>query len=301
MSATRTMSLDIAHADPDAIREQVAARYGQIARTGSSCCGGSAAAAGTHSMAKHAELIGYQPEDLASLPEGANLGLGCGSPTALAMIEPGMTVVDLGSGAGIDCFLAAQRVGPTGRVIGVDMTDEMLARARAFAADKGYANVEFRKGIIESLPVDDASVDLVISNCVINLSPDKGRVFAEIARVLRPGGRAAISDIVLLRPLPEAVRHDLEAYIGCVAGAERAGDYLQHAFVAGLDVDRAYRKGYDVVSVLQCSPEAGKLVEQLPADFDASGAVASLDLLLVKPAAAAAPQTAHPTGSTCCG
>lgn len=265
---SKTISLDI--------REQVAQRYGQIARTGSSCCGGSAGGD------RHARLIGYTAEELARLPEGANLGLGCGSPTSLAMITPGMTVVDLGSGAGIDCFLAAHKVGPAGRVIGVDMTDAMLERARAFAQDKGYATVEFRKGHIESLPIDDASVDLVISNCVINLSPDKPQVFREIARVLRPSGRAAISDIVLLQPLPEQVRRDIEAYIGCIAGAEMIDDYLSHARAAGLTVRTAQRKAYDVVSVLGCSPEAGKLIANVPAGFDGNAHVASLDVVLEK-------------------
>lgn len=262
------------------VHEQVSARYGQIAATGgASCCGGGGGVA----VDQHAALIGYEPGQLDAIPEGANLGLGCGNPTSLAMIEPGMTVVDLGSGAGIDCFLAAKHVGPEGKVIGVDMTDAMLDKARAFAVDKGYTQVEFRKGLIEQLPIDDASVDLVISNCVVNLSPDKGRVFAEIARVLRPGGRAAISDIVLLRELPEQVKNDVEAYIGCIAGAELAGRYLHHALAAGLDIDRAHRKAYDVVSVLGCSPEASKLIEKLPADFDGSATVASLDVVLVKP------------------
>ncbi len=278
-----------------AIHEKVSERYGQIARTGGSCCGGTGVATDDH-----AGLIGYSADQLDAVPEGANLGLGCGNPTSLTMIEPGMTVVDLGSGAGIDCFLAARHVGPQGKVIGVDMTDAMLEKARDFAAKKGYRNVEFRKGIIEQLPLEDASVDLVISNCVINLSPDKGQVFREIARVLKPGGRAAISDIVLLKPLPEQVKNDVEAYIGCIAGAELVGGYLQHAFVAGLNIDRAHRKSYDVVGVLGCSPEASKLIDNLPGDFDGNAHVASLDVVLVKPAPRGESLPVA-TRSTCCG
>ncbi|MDM7913949.1 MAG: arsenite methyltransferase, partial [Candidatus Eisenbacteria bacterium] len=168
------------------------------------------------------------------LPPGANLGLSCGNPTALASLRAGEVVVDLGSGAGLDVLIAAGKVGPQGRVIGVDMTPQMLANARRNAAAVRAENVEFRLGEIESLPVADASVDVVISNCVINLSPDKPRVFREIARVLRPGGRVAVSDLALLRPLPEAVREDMEAYVGCIAGAVLLEEYVAHMRAAGL-------------------------------------------------------------------
>ncbi len=276
------------------IRDDVSKRYGEIATTGgASCCGGSSdQAVGT---LEHARAIGYSGEDLAALPDGANLGLGCGNPTSLTLIEPGQTVVDLGSGAGVDCFIASQKVGPEGRVIGIDMTDPMLDKARAYADKHGFANVEFRKGVIEKMPLDDASVDLVISNCVINLSPDKQTVFREIARVLKPGGRAAISDIVLLGELPDAIRSDLEAYIGCIAGAVMIGDYLGYAMTAGLNVEKADRKSYDVMAVLGCSPEASKLVEKVPADFDSNAHVAGLDLLLTKPAASSCC-----SGTSCC-
>lgn len=261
------------------IRQIVSTRYGQIAQSGgASCCGGSAVG-----LLEHAEAIGYRSEDLATLPEGANLGLGCGNPTSLTMITEGMTVLDLGSGAGVDCFLASPKVGQTGRVIGVDMTEEMLDKARAYAEQHGYENVEFRAGEIESIPVNDESVDLAISNCVINLSPDKPKVFGELSRILRSGGRAAISDIVLLKPLPSAILEDIEAYIGCIAGAVMLNDYLAMALAAGLDIERAERKAYDVMAVLGCSPEAGKLLEKLPKDLDANAHVASLDLVLVKP------------------
>ena len=193
---------------------------------GPSCCGGEGDAA------KIATELGYSEEDVARAGEG-NLGLGCGNPLALAAIRPGMTVLDLGSGAGFDAFLAAERVGPAGRVIGVDMTDEMLDLARKNAAARGAVNVEFRRGRLEALPVEDASIDLVISNCVINLVPEKGLVFAEIARVLKPGGTISISDLALLGPLPDSVHTDVEAYVGCIAGAALLGEYPARLLAAG--------------------------------------------------------------------
>ena len=205
-------------------------RYGELAAQERSCCGKPTAAL--------AERIGYRPEEAAAVPEGANLSLGCGNPLALADLAPGETVLDLGSGAGFDAFLAAARVGPQGRVIGVDMTPEMIRKARANAAKSGYANVEFREGDIEDLPVDDASVDLVISNCVLNLTPDKAKAFREIARVLKPGGRIAISDIVLEKPLPEKLRGDADAYCSCVSGAIERKEYLRKLRAAGLTAVR---------------------------------------------------------------
>lgn len=261
------------------IHAHVSKRYGEIAEEGVSCCGSKT----DLGRLDHAQAIGYSADEIATLPEGANLGLGCGSPTSLTMIEPGMTVVDLGSGAGIDCFLASPKVGKTGSVIGVDMTDAMLDKATMYAKEHGYENVSFRKGQIEALPIDDASVDLVISNCVVNLSPDKGKVFAEIMRVLKPGGRAAISDIVLLKPLPKQIVDDVEAYIGCISGAEMIEDYLGQAIRSGLEVSSAKRKGYDVMHVLSCSPDAGKLLENVPAEFEGSDHVASLDVVLTRP------------------
>jgi len=211
--------------EKDAIIEAVQQRYGSIARGEQSGCG-----CGTASTAI---AIGYSPEEVA-LGEGANLGLGCGNPLALSEVQPGMTVLDLGAGAGFDAFLAWRKVGPTGRVIGVDMTDDMLARARVNAEKLGAANVEFRKGFIEKLPVEDGSVDYVISNCVINLSPDKPAVFREMARVLKPGGRVAVSDIVLLKQLPEDIARDVAAYTGCISGASQMGEYIRYALEAGL-------------------------------------------------------------------
>lgn len=208
------------------IIDLVKERYGSIARGERSGCGCSA-------PTEVAQALGYEAEDL-EIAKPANLGLGCGNPLALAAIVPGMTVLDLGSGAGFDAFLAWRRVGPSGRVIGVDITDDMLALARKNAAELGATGVEFRKGRIEELPVDDASVDLVISNCVINLSPDKSSVFREIHRVLKPGGQFAVSDLVLLKPLPPEVEKDVNAYVGCVAGASLLNDYIRMALEAGL-------------------------------------------------------------------
>ena len=177
--------------------------------------------------------FGYSASELATMPEGANLGLSCGNPQAVAAMQPGETVLDLGSGAGFDCFLAAGKVGPTGRVIGVDMTDAMLDKARANAEKTGLGNVEFRKGEIESLPVDDDSVDVVISNCVLNLVPDKDRAFREILRVLKPGGRLAVSDMAWETEPPASVRRDMEALVGCIGGALVLDDYVSRLKRAG--------------------------------------------------------------------
>ena len=215
-------------------KQWVKERYGAIATDAQQgCC--SAEAACCDATAVVASEIGYSAEELGSVPAGANLGLGCGNPLALASIAPGETVLDLGSGAGFDTFLAARRVGEAGRVIGVDLTPEMIAQARANAGNGGYTNVEFRLGDIETLPVEDASVDLVISNCVLNLVPDKAKAFAEIARVLKPGGRIAISDIVLDGPLPEALKGDSGAYCSCISGALGRADYLAALTAAGLE------------------------------------------------------------------
>lgn len=211
---------------PEQIREVVKEKYGAIARGEQSGCGCS-------SKTIVAEAIGYSKEELAFAGDG-NLGLGCGNPLALAELRPGMTVLDLGSGAGFDALLAWRQVGASGKVIGVDMTDDMLDRARENAARMGASNVEFRKGHIEHLPVEDNSVDFIISNCVINLSPSKPDVFREIYRVLKPGGRFAVSDIVLLADLPEQIKQDVSAYVGCVAGASPMHEYVRIALEAGL-------------------------------------------------------------------
>jgi len=216
------------------IKKVVRDRYGTIAKKATTCCLPSASCCGgENTMEKIGRGIGYSPEDLQSVPEGANLGLGCGNPIALASLQEGETVIDLGSGAGFDCFLAARKVGENGRVIGVDMTHEMLDKARENARKGNYQNVEFRLGEIENLPVADNIADIIISNCVINLSPDKDKVFEEAFRVLRPGGRLMVSDIVLLKELPAALRDSVAAYTGCVAGALMKDDYLRKIGAAG--------------------------------------------------------------------
>jgi SAM-dependent methyltransferase len=212
--------------DPKTIKKAVEERYAAIARgEAKSCCDKTHAPAdGLYNIATMAQ--GYKASELAAIPEGANLGLGCGDPTADADLQPGQTVLDLGSGAGVDCFLAARRVSPEGYVIGVDMTDEMLARARENARRGGFTNVEFRKGEIENLPVESGTVDRIFSNCVINLAPDKARVFAEAYRVLKRGGAITVSDIVSFGKVPTSVRTDLEQWAGCIAGAMDRDDYL---------------------------------------------------------------------------
>jgi len=217
------------------IREAVRDRYGKVAETKEGephgCCGGACGCGSTVSL----EEIGYSREQSAAVPEGANLGLGCGNPLGHAEVKPGETVLDLGSGAGIDAFLASRDAGPTGRVIGVDMTASMVSRARSNAVKGAFPNVEFRLGEIENLPVADGSVDVIISNCVINLSPDKPRVFAEALRALRPGGRIVVSDLVLAKPLPDSVRNSVEAYVGCVAGASMKDEYLSMMRAVGFE------------------------------------------------------------------
>ena len=216
------------------IKKAVRDRYADIATKSGNCCLPSASCCGGNETVETISRdIGYRTQDIEAVPEGANLGLGCGNPVALASLREGETVVDLGAGAGFDCFLAAMEVGKSGRVIGVDMTHEMLDKARENAKKGGYGNVEFRLGEIENLPVADNAADIIISNCVINLSPDKRRVFQEAFRVLKPGGRLMVSDIVLLKELPEALKESIDAYVGCIAGAVMKDDYLDAIGKAG--------------------------------------------------------------------
>lgn len=215
------------------VHKAVRERYAALARKEPTCCADITSQGGASSQERASRALGYTEGQLRAIPAGANLGLGCGNPTALAALREGEVVLDLGSGAGIDCFLAANAIGETGKVIGVDMTAEMIERARANAKESNRHNIEFRLGEIENLPVADNSVDVVISNCVINLSPDKERVFREVYRVLRPGGRLMVSDIVLRRPLPEEIESSIEAYVGCVAGASLLSDYCAAIDAAG--------------------------------------------------------------------
>ncbi len=217
------------------VRRRYAATAKQAGESAGCGCGPQAGPCCGTAGSSQSRRIGYDPGELARIPVEADLGLGCGNPTALGELRPGETVVDLGSGGGIDCFLASRKVGPAGKVIGVDMTPEMLDRARRAARSGGYQNVEFRLGEIESLPVADASADVVISNCVINLSTEKERVFREAWRILRPGGRAMISDIMLLEELPASVRQNAALYAACVSGAILRDEYLSMMRSVGFD------------------------------------------------------------------
>ena len=218
------------------IKKLVREGYAKAAERSCTCCGPSTSSCGGVDTAEGiSRKIGYSDEELKAVPEGANLGLGCGNPTVLAAIKNGDTILALGSGAGFDCFLAAEKVGSAGRVIGVDMTPEMIDKSRKNAQKGNYGNVEFRLGEIERLPAADNEVDMIISNCVINLSPDKQRVFHEAFRVLKPGGRLMASDIVLLKELPDALRDSVSAYVGCISGALPKDDYLEKIRSAGFE------------------------------------------------------------------
>lgn len=278
-----------AKADGDAVRDRVREGYAAIAAAGSwsarqeAATGGGCCGPASCTPADLVAAIGYGQQDLAGLPASANMGLSCGNPTALASLRPGEVVLDLGAGGGLDAFVAGPKVGPAGRVIGVDMTAEMVRKARqnlaTYRSATGLDNVEFRLGEIENLPVADASVDVVISNCVLNLSPDKPRVWREIARVLRPGGRVAVSDLALLRPLPEAVRGDVEALVGCVAGAALVDDTRRHIEQAGLvDVALCPKGEYVAAMTRSDDPLYRRIQEQLPAGTSPADYVTSLDV-----------------------
>jgi SAM-dependent methyltransferase len=239
----------------DEVRAQVKTAYAKVARGQDGCSVGCCGTQASGSL-----TLGYTEDDLASVPEGADLGLGCGNPQAIAALQPGETVLDLGSGAGFDCFLAAKRVGRTGRVIGVDMTPEMVTKARDNARRIEATNVDFRLGEIEHLPVLDGSVDAILSNCVINLSPDKAQVFREAFRVLKPGGRLAISDVVATKPMPPELAKSLEAYTGCVAGAAGEETLRRLLAEAGFEaITIAVREGSGAI-MEQCMPGSADYV-----------------------------------------
>lgn len=231
----------------DEIKKIVREGYAKAIKQTTSCCSSSFCCGGTSQAKTISKTVGYSDADMNAVPEGANLGFGCGNPVALASLKEGDVVLDLGSGAGFDAFLAAQRVGKAGRVIGVDMTPEMLEKARANAEKGGYKNVEFRTGEIEKLPIEDSSIDVIISNCVINLSPDKKAAFEEAHRVLKTGGRLMVSDLVLDKDLPKEIKDSIEAYVGCLSGAIKKDEYLKLITMAGFqDVKVISESSYPV-------------------------------------------------------
>ena len=256
--------------------------YGKIAKQTTPSCG-----CGCGSATNVSEQVGYSKEELSSVPEGADLNLGCGNPVALASLKPGETVIDLGSGGGLDCFLAAKKVGETGRVIGVDMTPEMLDRARTNLRKSKHKNVEFRLGEIENLPVADNTADVIISNCVINLSPNKQRVFDESFRVLKPKGRLMISDMVLLKEIPEAIMKNVSAYIGCISGAEKKVNYLNHIKQAGFKNVQIVEETAMPVEALVSEETAAQILKELKMTQEKAaevfGAAVSLKVSAIKP------------------
>jgi len=270
------------------IKKVVRKGYAEIAKKSSSCCATPSCCGGSADPALDiSKAIGYSDEEMTSVPEGANLGLGCGNPVALASLAEGGTVLDLGSGAGFDCFLAANKVGSRGKVIGVDMTPEMIDKARENARNGNYENVEFRLGEIENIPAADNSVDAVISNCVINLAPDKKRVFNETFRVLKPGGRLMVSDIVLLKELPDFVRESVAAYIGCVSGAMMKDDYLEAMREAGFNQVKIIDETSFPIDCMASDPTAQVIIKEmnLPADKieEVASSVASIKVQGIKP------------------
>jgi arsenite methyltransferase len=265
------------------IREAVRQGYTQIAKGKTGCgCG-----CGSSTPDKLAEGIGYTTGELEFLPEGANMGLSCGNPTAIANLKSGQVVLDLGSGGGFDVFIAAKKVGAKGRAIGVDMTAEMIAKARAgiskFTQKTGLSNVEFRLGEIEHLPAADASIDVIISNCVINLSPDKPQVWQEIARVLKPGGKVCISDLALKKPLPEQVLKSVAALVSCVAGAVTIDETISMAKKAGLKNIDVIEKAYNIDVMTDCNdPFYRQIQEFMPNKAKLSDYIVSVDVTAYK-------------------
>jgi arsenite methyltransferase len=264
------------------IRKNVRKRYGKIAKQEKTSCGCGCGGGSTNIS----EQIGYSKTELDSVPDGADLSLGCGNPVALASLKEGETVVDLGSGGGLDCFLASKKVGAKGKVIGVDMTAEMLERARTNCKKGGYGNVDFRLGEIENLPVADNTADIIISNCVINLSPNKQRVFNEAYRVLKPKGRLMISDMVLLEDIPEKIKSSVLAYVGCVAGAEKKDDYLNKMRLAGFEQVQVVSQTH-VPEMMINEPDIKAMIDELELSearvAELANSVVSIKVSAVKP------------------
>ncbi len=271
------------------IKRVVREGYAKIAKQSGSCgCSPASSCCGSTDLAQDiSKKIGYTDEELKAVPDGANLGLGCGNPVALASLREGETVLDLGAGAGFDCFLAADRVGKKGRVIGVDMTPEMIERARENAKKGNYGNVEFRLGEIENLPVADNSVDAIISNCVINLAPDKRNVFKDAFRALKPGGRLMISDVVLLKELPGFIKNSIEAYIGCLSGAIMRDEYIAAIEAAGFQEVKVVGETAFPIEFIANDPTAKAIIENLtipPEKIkEISSSVVSIKVYGVKP------------------
>ena len=246
------------------IRKVVREGYAEIAKKEGSCCAPASSCCSSASLTETiSKKIGYTDEELSSVPEDANLGLGCGNPIALASLAEGEIVLDLGSGGGFDCFLAANKVGEKGKVIGVDMTPEMIDKARENAKKSNYENVEFRLGEIENIPAADNSVDVVISNCVINLSPDKSRVFSEAFRVLKPSGRLMVSDIVLLKELPDFIKNSIAAYVGCISGAMMKDEYLETIREAGFGEVKIVDETVFPIECMANDPTAKAIIDKV--------------------------------------
>jgi len=270
------------------IKKAVREGYAKIAKKEASCCSPVKSCCGGDNPSESiSKSIGYTDEELKGVPEGANLGLGCGNPVALAFLKQGEIVLDLGSGPGLDCFLAANKVGKTGKVIGVDMTPEMIEKARENARKGSYKNVEFRLGEIENLPVADNFVNAVISNCVINLVPDKERVFRETFRVLKPGGRLMISDLVLLKELPDFIKNSVEAYIGCLSGAIMKDDYLNAIKAAGFREVKIIGETSFPIELMASDSTAKALIEEMKIPMeklkDVARSVVSIKVQGIKP------------------
>jgi len=270
------------------IKKVVRDGYARIAKNEGGCCSSAQSCCDSADMIQDiSKKIGYTEEEVMGIPEGANLGLGCGNPVALASLKEGEVVLDLGSGAGFDCFLAAQKVGKMGKVIGVDMTPEMIEKARENARKGGYENVEFRLGEVENLPVADDFCDVIISNCVINLSPDKKRVFSEAFRVLKPGGRIMISDIVLLKELPDFIKNSVEAYIGCLSGAIMKDEYIKTIREAGFQNIKIIEEAHFPVECMANDPTAKMLMKSIKISpekiNDLANMVISIKISGVKP------------------
>lgn len=270
------------------VKKVVRDSYARVAKQGNSCSMSQNSCCGSSAAQTISKEIGYSEDEMKSAPEGANLGLGCGNPLALASLKEGDIVLDLGSGGGFDCFLAASRVGKTGKVIGVDMTPEMVQLARQNAERGHYQNVEFRLGEIEDLPVADNSIDVIISNCVINLSPDKSKVFKEAFRLLKPGGRLMVSDIVLLRPIPDQIRDSVMAYVGCIGGAMMKTAYLDTITAAGFtDVKVAGETAIRLDTMIN-DPTVSALIQSIGIPMDVVqnllNAASSVQVSGIKPA-----------------